>query len=473
MGAASWIRSIEGAAHGALVELVNVVTGSVAIPVGPLPSVPAGDVIEPVGPDARAGADLIDRIVRWAAGGASPVTPDTAREARPVLATTQLTVTPASDGGVQTTHVTFRANAAGLDWGSAGRESTCVAVYVDGVYVASTWVIAERPDAYDVNVGVLAPGAHTIELRHAADAGSAAAPTPTVSDVSSRVATGEAAEIDAHAPLLELRAPIARRAGEIVAASHTDTPLVLAPHVTHNADGTRSISYHVLFSNEDGGTLTPELMSQYGRAIDYECVYRVHLAADGRVLDAQYQAPIHRWVEFDGAKVGERPVLRVSTANNMVSARLSQTPGERWSDGGVAVAGGREPGDHDVLDANPWVWAVMGKELLREGTAKATGTHDGRHIADARRYVYLGPLTDVMRGALLARGGVEVELADGSTVFAHATSTAAKGGGGWCALELPDGALGDAVRGVHLIGVRALVLDSSFRPRQVTSMPAA
>jgi len=380
------IRSWEARFSGALHELVNVITSSVALPIGKLPDAPPGEIFEPVGSDARAGADLVDTIIRTLTVASAPLDPQLARASRPLLATVAAeipvpaptavtagaTTAPGTGPGTVTTHLHFTATATGNDWGATDRESALVAVYVDGHYQSTVIVMEERSGGYTVNLGILPPGSHAIELRSANDvAGSKAAPAQ-VSDVSLQTVTGAQAEIDAHAPIIELRGPKIAHGSQPATSSSTDAPLVLVPVVTQLADGTRTIGYHVAFTNEDGGTLVPDLFARYGRGTDYECVYTVHLSVDGRVLDDQYQAPIHKWLPFDGVRENGRPVLRVSTANNMVSARVSPGSAERWSDAAIGPVAATVS-DTQVMTANPWIWAVMGKELLREGKAVTTG----------------------------------------------------------------------------------------------------
>jgi hypothetical protein len=325
-------------------------------------------------------------------------------------------------------------------------------------------VFSERTSAIDVNLGTLPAGVHQVVLRAALDV---VAVHPRVGEVRATTITGDAALADRLAPMIELR-DTDRTPGSSVARS--DVPLVLVPAVTRHPDGRRTIEYRVVFSNEDGGTATPSLFAKYGRGVDAEPIYRVELDAKGRVVEARYQAALHQWVRFDGERLGERAVLRVSTANNMVSARTTALRrSERWRDAPMAMVDDSSSSDFDVMRANPWTWRVMSKELLREGRAAAEGAIRGeRQVADPRRYVYLGPLDDAARAAIQLKGGLEVVLADGRRVLAKIASGFAAGKFHQSALELPSDALADAVRGVTLLGVRALVLDASYGMRELS-----
>jgi hypothetical protein len=162
-------------------------------------------------------------------------------------------------------------------------------------------------------------------------------------------------------------------------------------------------------------------------------------------------------------------VLRVATANNNFSTRVRDAGdgAERWSE--VALDGiDGATSDFDVMQRHPWTWTVMAKELLREGKVAAADAVRGRHqVGDPRRYLYVGPITDAIRGAISLAGGIEVVLRDGRRVIARLVDGFARGSQGIGALELPPGVLGDSVLGVTLLGVRAVVLDERLESREL------
>ena len=442
---------------GAIQQLINELTGRVRLPIEALSNAPTGDVLEPRGDEQRRGADAIERIVDGLTGGRRDVDPQAARGARPLLATARVQGTGA--GGV--TRLTFDADAPTADFMVGGRESAMVAIYVDGRYHSSAIVFGERRGAIEVNLGSLPAGPHVVELRAATDVAPVRA---RVGTVRATTIAGDAALADRFAPVIELR-DTDRSSRSSVARS--DVPLVVVPAITRNADGTRTIEYRMLYSNEDGGTTTTDLFAKYGRGVDAEPVYRVTVDAAGRLVEGRYQAALHRWLRFDGERVGERAVLRISTANNMVSARRGAARSERWSDAPTAPIDPRES-EYATMRANPWTWSVMAKELLREGKAAAEGGLRGaKQVGDPRRYLYLGPLSDAARAAIQLRGGVEVVLSDGRRVLARLAKGFAAGTFRQSALELPPDALVDSIRGVALLGVRALVLDAGFGIREL------
>lgn len=444
---------------GAAGQLVNSVTQRVTLPIPVLPPAPIGDVLELAGADARRGADLVERAVEALFGGPGRVDADAMRLQRPLLATTTIT----SSGGHQRLH--FAASADASDWGVAGRESGRIAVYVDGRYWSSVIVMSERTGGYAVDLGALASGPHVVELRAPVDVTGPGAPTVRAGLLRPETLTGTAALVARHAPILELR-DVDRSARH--STSRSDAPLLVVPAVTENADGTTTIAYRVCFSNEEGGTRNPQLLSRYGRTADLEPVYQVRVRADGSIIESTYQSPVHAWKPFDGQRVGDRPVLRTSSANSMSSARVG-AGSERWSDAPIAAVDAKTS-DFDVMRAHRWTWTVMAKELLREGkSVAADAVRTTNQVADPRRYVFVNSLTDAQRGAIAARGGLELVLADGRRIVARMVQDFATGPYRQGALELPLGAVADAIVGVGLLGISAAVLDASLQLRELAA----
>ena len=161
--------------------------------------------------------------------------------------------------------------------------------------------------------------------------------------------------------------------------------------------------------------------------------------------------------------------IRVATANNNFSTRVRAAGdgAERWSE--VALDGiDGATSDYDVMHRHPWTWSVMAKEILREGKVAATDAVRGKfQVGDPRSYLYVGPISDAVRGAIELAGGLEVVLKDGRRVIARLVEGFAGGAHGQGALELPAGVVGDAVAGVALLGVRATVLDAALRAREL------
>lgn len=461
------IGHLGGVLTGMATELIDTFTNRVVLPVPILAPVPVGDVLEPIGAAARSGADMVERAMDALFGGPGRVDANEARTRRRLLAATTVMGTGAAGVSI----VQLHADASGTDWGVKGHESARVSVYVDGRYHSSVVLLSERDGTYRVNLGSLTNERHRVEIRDESDMGVASS-APVVDALRGEALTGTAALVQRYAPVLQLRDT---DASGVHSSSHDDTPLLLVPAVTHEADGSTTIAYRVGFSNENGGTPTPYLMSKYGRTMDLEPIFKVRIAADGRVVERTYQSALHQWKPFDGDTMGDRPVLRVSTANNNYSARVRRAgDGEvRWSEAALDAVSASTT-DFDVMRANPWTFTVTAKEVLREGKTVAAGQRHGYHtIFDPRRYLYVGGLSDAALGAAKLAGGIEVVLDDGRHVLARVGEHFAEGGFHQSALELPDGVSADAVRGVALLGVQAVVLDARLRMRAVDSLPAA
>ena len=452
---------------GVIDQVANTVTGAIPAPVGSLPNVPAGDVLEPIGAAGRSGANLVAGIVDLITGHTRSDA-QAQRTARPLLAESSVS----SPGGGAVTRYRFNANLPDGDWAVVGKEGAMVAIYVDGRYVSSTVVIRERTGGYSVNLGALPAGAHSVEIRLARDVAGSQAPVPTISRAWAETVTGEQALIERHAPILEMRQS-PRRLGEINAL-HSDAPLMLVPQVTKNADGSKTILYSAMYSNEDGGTKISGLWASYTRGTDYEPIYRVQVAADGRVIAEQFQSPLHQWLPFDGVREGQRPVLRLSTANNLLSARIAGKGAERWGDASSAPPPADQSSSTDIMLSNPWMFAIMGKELLREGKAAPAGQAPvNGQIQDIRQYVYLRDMPPSMQAAIQARGGVDLLLADGRTIRAQSTLSTATAERRFASFTLPKGVNPDTVRGVQLLGAHAFVFNSEYQMRNLEAATSA
>ena len=175
-------------------------------------------------------------------------------------------------------------------------------------------------------------------------------------------------------------------------------------------------------------------MSQYGTTLDVETVYRVRLDGRGLLVDSQYQSGVHQWMRFDGERLGDRPVLRVSSTNNMTSARITEGGAERWSDAPIETDQSR-PGV-DLLARSPWLKIVPQDELLREGKVNADAPGD-EQLAALDRYVAVGPVSDAQRAAIVAAGGVRLTLASGEQVVATVSPDFASGENGIGGAVLP------------------------------------
>jgi hypothetical protein len=138
------------------------------------------------------------------------------------------------------------------------------------------------------------------------------------------------------------------------------------------------LQYTYIFSNEDGGTNTPQLMARWGRTTDIEHVYRLFLSTSGAAVGAIFQGVNHKETPFRGRKVGDHLLLGVASRNNNFSdAAGSGVRMALWPQMADLSQHSRE----DVMDREPWTYRIMAGELEREGKLK--------EIADPRQFLYL------------------------------------------------------------------------------------
>jgi hypothetical protein len=268
--------------------------------------------------------------------------------------------------------------------------AVALAVALDG---GDDHVIVLTPGAgrsdYATVLGPLTAGAHTIALTRSTLWPSDGSVTVTAASIDEVSPADPRAVVFAHAPVLGLRAD--------TIGTSSDLPLLMyVEDERQNGDGW--LRYSVVFSNEDGGTPAAALMARWGRTTDIELIYEVELRG-GRVLQARYQGPDHRML--GPASPDTRPPrLNVVTLNNMVTDRGAAAATVRLvPELETLAARSRET----VMDARPWIYRVMARELATE---RPPG------VSDARDFVYIDLRLDVAGAAAVAVG---VRGSDGVT----------------------------------------------------------
>ena len=459
---------------GAAVQGANIVARKVegSIPNWLLVSALAdADLVVLQDPAMHRGAEFTNRVV----GRHDPATVDydALRTARPLLSELDLRVAAPTDAH----ELVVRLDAPTADWRDRARGAGNVAVYVDGRYHSDMLALSERDTPNRVNLAGLAAGTHHVELRWSGpDLSGPSAPPVTVRSVEPRQLTAQEALIARFAPILETRVP-----GSDVdqRPMQTDVPMVLAPTVAPLPGGGTRITYDVLFSNEDGGIPIGAAYASLGRSLDLEIAYRVDLDAAGNRVADMFQGPVHVPYQFQGERMGDRPILRVATRNNMFTSQLTHaTP--RWSESPIAASAARRS-DRELLVGNPWTGAMMGKETVREGKITLPGAK--YPVWDARSYLYLGS-SDLPRIAYERDKSIGVVLRDGSVVELDEASRKRVM---WSplrppmgtAIRLPDGVASDDVIAIRVLGrdgmplprpgqaaaASTFVLDGQYRPR--------
>jgi hypothetical protein len=265
-------------------------------------------------------------------------------------------------------------------WDIEGREAVMLRVRLDDRYVQHLPVSRSGVADYSILIGAVAPGEHTLTVGEDAEL------TPRDlrgGAVVERVAVHQTdATRPEHRPLS--LAPFVYARPDTV-GRFTDVPLFMWYEIEPTARGTR-YRYSVIFSNEDGGTPADRLMATWGRTTDIEYLYSVEVDAAGAILEEDMQGPKHEVLPYRGRREVRHPLLWVSTENNMVLD--SGTTSVRYAPEPVAVSL-ENVSREVVMDANPWLYEVMSKELKREGKIVAAAPPGNGTIPDPRRYAYI------------------------------------------------------------------------------------
>ncbi|MFF1836503.1 hypothetical protein ACFVXE_20185 [Streptomyces sp. NPDC058231] len=317
--------------------------------------------------------------------------------------------------------IDLNAAAPGTDWAVKGAESAVVSVSVDDRYATDLVVSGAQPLHRQLALGRLTVGLHQLRL-HFAEERSAAVSTSAVLDtlrVSTYAPGNPEYQVLRYAPVVYGRNLAAL--GNPYQNATTDTPLI-AWHDTAPATtpGHTTLTYSVVWSNEDGGTNTPALMARWGRTSDIEWIYSVEVDEHGnRVTGSDtYQAPDHRTLHFSGRYEGDHALLETCTSNNNMCDVVDDPMRFFLSSLPTLPAGqAREY----LMDNNPWTYGIMAKEMLREGKIEApsAATPLTPEVSDQRNYLYavLKKTTDSANtGASWVGVSLGVRLVNGDTV---------------------------------------------------------
>lgn len=267
------------------------------------------------------------------------------------------------------------------DWEKAGSEGIVFAVTLDDRAPLHLPVVRSGEAEYRVMLGAVAGGTHTIKIEQEPNLTAASLRGKAVAGLD--VAIDQIPVTDSTYQALSL-APFVYARPDTV-GRFTDVPLLMWYETELTERGTR-YRYSVIFSNEDGGTPADRLMATWGRTTDIEYVYSVEVDADAAILSEDMQGPKHEILPFKGKREGQHPLLWVSTDNNMVLDHGTTTV--RYAPAPV-LAELTDVSREQVMDANPWTYEVMTKELVREGKIVADAPAGQGTIPDPRRYVFL------------------------------------------------------------------------------------
>lgn len=354
------------------------------------------------------------------------------------------------------------AAAPGADWGRAGAESAVVSLSVDGKYQSDIVIPSARPIAREFALGGLAAGRHTLRFKFAGDRTPAGVRRAVLTDLKVRTVPADDPDHEflRFAPVIYGR-NLADYGGQY-ASSFTDAPLV-AWHesVPAATPGHRTLTYSVIWSNEDGGTNTPALMARWGRTTDIEWVYSVEIDADGNRVPGSdtYQGASHVTQHFTGTYEGDHALIETCTSNNNICDKVTDPMRFALSYEETLPAGlPREA----VMDAHPWTYQVTAEEMLREGKIENPADPATAEVSDERNYLFLTvtknqvPVGDTTSGV-----SVEVTL-KGSPAVYRSDHLGTGGDPTWsltrdvpasCTVELPAGTTADDIATIKLVRV--------------------
>jgi len=279
-------------------------------------------------------------------------------------------------------------------WDTTGTEAVVLAVTLDDRAPVHLPVVRRGDAEYRILLGRIGRGRHTATVRVDPELTPASLRAPGTASFAievDQIAAGSATyQAISLAPFVYARPD--------TVGKFTDVPLLMWYEVERTDRGTR-YRYSVIFSNEDGGTPADRLMATWGRTTDIEYVYSVEVDANGAILNEDMQGPKHEILPFKGKREGRHPLLWVSTENNMVldhgttSVRYAPAPALVNLDGVSREV---------VMDANPWTYEVMAKELAREGKIVADAPQGQGTIPDPRRFVFLEACGEAGTNAITA-----------------------------------------------------------------------
>ena len=274
---------------------------------------------------------------------------------------------------------TITAGCARCDWGVEGREAAVLILSVDGRYSQHLVLTrGEGPAKYSVMLGDLAAGPHRLRIDRDAQRSASGAGAVTIGQASVRTVSRTSPEYEwlSRAPILRARPGTVER--------FSDMPLVM--YAERNIPGESGshyqLQYTVIFTNEDGGTPTDRLMATWGRTTDIEFIYG--LTDDMR---EEIQAAGHKWITFNGPKIGTHPMVWVATDNNMVADHGADDL-VRFAPAPQLVTLDRTSRE-SVMDQNPWMYAVTSAEMVREHRIDPMAAPGSGKIVDPRRYITL------------------------------------------------------------------------------------
>ena len=282
--------------------------------------------------------------------------------------------------------------APGTNWQREGDESAVASVSVDGAYQTDLLVPGARKVDRELALGDLSAGRHRLRIAFSAAHSAPQAKIIKLATITARTVQKADPTYVAltHAPIVYGRSLAAY--GGPMQNQWTDVPLIGWHYSTANDDGSTTLEYQMVWSNEDGGTDTepPSEQARWGRMTDIEWIYRVTVDADGATVPGSetYQSPGHGNTQFAGDHEGAHPVLQTCTDNNNVCDQLDNAT-MRFFLSYAATMDPTTSAREQIMDANPWTYRVMGQEMIREHHTEKVANPQTAELSDARDYLYV------------------------------------------------------------------------------------
>ena len=274
------------------------------------------------------------------------------------------------------------------DWEIQNSESSCLSIAIDNEWESYNQDIilfsGNNLYNYKVSLGFFEAGTHTIQFKFDYNKSSQGAELIYIDSINiiDMHYTGIDTDVFLYSPILYGRDILAWNE-----STYTDIPLILW-HEIINEGNYKIIRYSLIFSNEDSrlGIGLSDLMYSYGRTTDIEWLYEVRLNDQGEIINEKFQGPNHIDTPFEGEKINNHPILKNATLNcNFVDEGASNykfflSP---------ALTLENEETRETLMDNNPWSYAIMGKELIRENSYEEFQDPLTVEISDVRNYLYI------------------------------------------------------------------------------------
>ena len=293
----------------------------------------------------------------------------------------------ASVSGEYLLNVTASSN---TNWSEENNESSILTVFVDEEYNQDIVMYnGNHNHTYKQSIGFISEGEHTIEFLFDYNKSSNNSSYINLSNIE----TIESQLLNAPYKVFEYSPIIyGRNIFEWNESSYTDIPLILFYDLNSwhdsNLGNLTSITYHIIFSNEDSrvGIGLSDMMLSWGRTTDIEWVYEIILDENNEIISEIFQGASHTPTAFAGEKYYNHPIL------------INATPNCNFDDNGISdykffLSPNNIPSDEHtreyLMDMNPWIYKIMGEELINED--KYEDIQDPTHweLSDVRNYLFV------------------------------------------------------------------------------------